>query len=327
MILILLFILLTHTISAQLYPIFDEKKIGYIDSTGNVIVPCEYDGEVVFYKFRIKNKQFINFTIPHWAKFNANSLTLKSDKFSSAHIGNIVRYALIDEKGEIIIDDSEDKIYGLSDGLAVYIQYLRTFEKVYDSSFTYIDVATKEVKDKKYDFAMSFNDGLALVLENDKYYFINTDFEKAFELEINDARGFSEGLAAVKIDTLWGFIDINGNWKIKPKYRLANSFNSGKAKVLVRNNFEHIDKEEKIIEEEFEYSEGLAAVEQNGKYVFVDKNGNIAINDRFDYATNFENGLAKVWRENELYYINKSGEKIYPILNPTLYKKLLKGVK
>jgi len=64
-------------------------------------------------------------------------------------------------------------------------------------------------------------------------------------------------------------------------------------------------------------------MEHNGKYVFVDANKNIVINERFDYAVNFENGLAKVWTDNELYYINKKGKKIHAILKQTLYKKIL----
>lgn len=327
LIIFLFFILLIYPSKAQLYPIFEEKNIGYVDSTGNIVIPCKYDAEVVFYKFNIKNKYFIDFTIPHWAYFKNNSVTLKTDKFSSSNAGNIVRYSLFDDKGNPIISDSEDKIYGLSEGFAVCIHYLKTFQKVYDSSYSYIDIESKK-KHFKYEFATSFNDGFALVIENDEYYFINKNFEKVFkELKIKDAKNFLEDLAAVKVDTLWGFIDKNGNWAIEPKFKLANTFNNGKAKVLLRNNFDYIDKNGKILEEELNFSEGLAIIEQNGKYVFVDKNNNIAIEDKFDYASNFENGLAKVWQKNELYYINQKGEKIHSILKPTLYEKLLKNIK
>ena len=321
---ILFFILITYIAKAQFYPIFDNKNIGYIDSLGNIVVPCEYDAEVVFYKFSVKNKQFVNFTIPHWAHFNNNSLTLKTNQFNAQHIGNIIRYSLLDNKGNEIIKNNENKVYGLADGLAVNITYQKTFQKIFDSSYTYIDIETMEIKDKKYDFATSFYNGLALVLESDKYYFINKNFEQVFkELVIEDAKGFSDGLAAVKLDTLWGFIDKYGDWKIKPKYKVANSFNNGKAKVMIGTTFEYIDKDGKIIDEELNYSDGLAVMEHNGKYVFVDANKNIVINERFDYAVNFENGLAKVWTDNELYYINKKGKKIHAILKQTLYKKIL----
>jgi hypothetical protein len=310
--------------NAQLSPIFNDKKnIGYIDSMGAVIIPCEYDGEAKFYKFQIKNKNLIGFTLPHWAYFKNNSVTLKSDKFSLKHLGNIIRYSLVDDKGNKIIDNSENKIYGLSDGLAVCIYYLKTFQNIYDSFYTYIDIEKNEMLDKKYGFASSFNNEFALVIENGEYHYINKNFENTFGLnKIDDAKNFSEGLAAVKIDTLWGYINTEGNWQIKPKYKSANNFNNGIAKVLLENTFEYINSGEKIINEIMEYSEGLAIIEKNGKYVFADKSNNIVIDDRFDYATNFENGLAKVWKNNELYYINKNGEKVYSILDKAQYKKI-----
>jgi hypothetical protein len=75
------------------------------------------------------------------------------------------------------------------------------------------------------------------------------------------------------------------------------------------------------------YSEGLACIDYNGKYGYIDKKGKISITPRFDYAGGFSNGLAVVgigsWHtdDKEEYtgdsfflgkygYINKKGEMV-----------------
>lgn len=56
---------------------------------------------------------------------------------------------------------------------------------------------------------------------------IPAQFERAFE--------FSEGLAAVRIDGLFGYIDRSGSMVIKPEFDLAGPFYSGLAEVLVED--------------------------------------------------------------------------------------------
>ena len=65
----------------------------------------------------------------------------------------------------------------------------------------------------------------------------------------------------------------------------------------------------------FDFSEGLAAVEIDGKYGFIDKTGKIVINPQFDWAFNFSEGLAAVEIDGKYGYINKAGTVvIYPSL-------------
>jgi len=57
----------------------------------------------------------------------------------------------------------------------------------------------------------------------------------------DDARTFSEGLAAVRKDGKWGYIDVNGNTVIDFKYDVAHSFSEGKAIVGIRETWEYGD--------------------------------------------------------------------------------------
>ena len=67
------------------------------------------------------------------------------------------------------------------------------------------------------------------------------------------ARSFSEGMAAVKIDGLWGFIDTDGSMRIPAQYDWAGCF-----------------------------SEGLAAVSQNSLWGFIDSSGELVIPFQFE---------------------------------------------
>lgn len=55
------------------------------------------------------------------------------------------------------------------------------------------------------------------------------------------------------------------------------------------------------------YHEGLATVEINGKYGYVDFNDNVVISAKFDFAYDFENGKARVIMGKKVYFIDRNG--------------------
>ena len=65
------------------------------------------------------------------------------------------------------------------------------------------------------------------------------------------------------------------------------------------NKYGYIDKNGKVVVDfkyDFasEFSEGLARVKKGEKYGFIDKNGNVVIDFIYDDADNFSDGLARV---------------------------------
>lgn len=159
-------------------------------------------------------------------------------------------------------------------------------------------------------------------------------------MQFVEARGFSEGLAAVRIDphtsdagALWGYINKKGELVIPPMFYSALNFSEGVAHVKVGrfgqvNPAGFIDKTGKfIVEPQFmlagEFSEGLAPVEFGGKYEefgerlrrhipgkwgYIDKTGKIMIPAQFNSAEKFSEGLARVRVEDKYGYINKAGQ-------------------
>ncbi len=81
---------------------------------------------------------------------------------------------------------------------------------------------------------------------------------------------FSEGLAAVRIDGLFGYIDTSGAVVIAPRFDLAGPFTAGFAEVLVGNHTGVIDRNGKIaLQPEFARSvplSGSIVLAQKGQY-------------------------------------------------------------
>ena len=97
-------------------------------------------------------------------------------------------------------------------------------------------------------------------------------------------------LAPAKLDNLWGYINTNGEFVIKPQFIDANVFNNGLAKVQV------IRKD----------SNGL----ENKLWGFIDKTGKFVVEPKYYDAADFYEGFAAVYNE-QFYYINKSGKIIF----------------
>jgi predicted DNA-binding WGR domain protein len=79
----------------------------------------------------------------------------------------------------------------------------------------------------------------------------------------SDVESFYEGMAAVKINRKWGYINKKGQLIIKP-----------------------------VFDRTWRFSDGLAAVVSKGKHGYINKAGKIVIKPVFKEAYPFSNGLA-----------------------------------
>jgi hypothetical protein len=67
--------------------------------------------------------------------------------------------------------------------------------------------------------------------KSEKWGFVDSSGNEAISFIYDDARSFSEGLAAVKKDGKYGFIDKDGKEAVPCIYDYAESFIEGLAKV------------------------------------------------------------------------------------------------
>jgi hypothetical protein len=135
---------------------------------------------------------------------------------------------------------------------------------------------------------------------NNSYEYIDTNSKKVIsKFSYDQAAPFSEGLARVSRNGLYGFINLNGDEVIACKYINANNFSEGLASVSVGD---------------LKVTTFMISAE-NEKYGAIDKSGNIVLPFDFGLIGSFKNKLARARDINsgKWGWINKEGSwKIMP---------------
>lgn len=172
---------------------------------------------------------------------------------------------------------------------------------------------------KRYDYVGLFQDGLALVKLNGKYGFIDKTGIEVIPLKYDDAISFQNGLAHVRLNGKHGFINKTAQVIIPFIYTNAESFSEDLAKVAKNGKWGFIDKLGQeiipfIYEDGNSFSEGLALVELNGKHGFINKSGNEVIPFIYQLAYSFSQGLARVLKNNKWGVIDKRGQEVIPFI-------------
>jgi len=85
----------------------------------------------------------------------------------------------------------------------------------------------------RFEGVRPFYEGLAAVRRDDKWGFIDTSGNITIPITFQNAFDFSEGLASVSIDYMWGFIDRSGNVAVPLEFNFVSSFSEGLAFVMV----------------------------------------------------------------------------------------------
>ncbi len=175
------------------------KKYGYINPQGEVIIPFEYD----------------------WA-----------DGFQegAARVSKGKKFGAIGKDGQIIIPIEYDWIGRFKEGVA------RVF---FDNKVGYVNAQNQFVIGANFDYGSDFEEGFAVVSRQGKWGFIDKQGLEVVPLQFESLLNFHEGLAAAKMDNRWGFINQQGKWEIPPQFIDAHSFIDGRAIVRQNGrNFE-----------------------------------------------------------------------------------------
>lgn len=164
-------------------------------------------------------------------------------------------------------------------------------------------IERKETEDKK---ERHFCDGLALVKIDGKYGFMDRSGKLVAPPKFDNADDFSGGRALVRINGKFGFIDTSGNFVVKPKFYWVGEFNENRALVILT----HCDKYD-IQRAPFSslpagYDSDYSDISQDMKG-YVDQSGTLIIKPRFEDAKNFYEGRALVKTDGKWGFIDTSG--------------------
>jgi WG containing repeat len=285
-----------------LFVIIVNDKRGYIDRNGRIVIEPQFDGATSF----------------------SEGLAV----IATSENGYAEGY--IDSTGVIVIRPQFDKATEFSEGLALVgfdqsKKEIKIGNKTYITRSShpsyrwgYIDRTGQYVASPFYPNALGFSEGLAAVcLPEGKWGYIDKSGRIAIKPQFQSASSFSEGLACIMLNDKYGFIDRTGKVVIDPQFTSPGSFSEGLAPVRMGGKalnpgfnmiigplggrYVYIDKKgkERItlgteVEAVAPFSEGLAAVELEGYWGFIDKTGKMVIAPNFGGQPVFSEGLASV---------------------------------
>lgn len=326
-----------------LIPFMTEEKWGYINNKGKIVIKPQFDEADKFSeglaRVQIGLKSgFIDST----GKFVIEPIYTFAFGFSEglAPVGKDMnsQWGYIDRTGKIIIEPQFEHARRFSNGLA-HVSVILS-KKPFDWRSGFIDKKGNFAINPKFAYSEDFKEGFAIIAEDNKANETTSAYfnKKAFIDSkgnlvtpfFENAEDFSEGVAAVKIENRWGFIDKTGNIVIAPQFDfILREFSEGIAFVNCDNDkVGAIDKTgrmitECIFDEAWGFSEGLSAVQLDGKFGFINTRGNFVIKPQFDYVQPFYNGLAevKIKKDGWIFagFIDHKGKFVF---KPVKYEKI-----
>lgn len=242
---------------------------------------------------------------------------------------------------------------------ASYEKFPNGFIKVknYKGQIGLINSKGKEIAEPVYDSLAAVADTLDLfyIKKGKNIGLIDGDgvFVFSFKDDVTEIQPFENGHAAFKKKGLYGFIDLNGNVRVAPKYPKYQNFSDGYAAVVLLGKWGFVDKNENIaVQPHYPqvrpmrkgvarvstgpnkwkfidstgkdvngnvYNEiavcgkGRYKVFKNGKAGLAEINGRELIVPRYDKLLDYENGIIEVKKDGKAGFIDEAGNFTIPL--------------
>ena len=342
LILLLVFasIALAQDKEVYLFPVTQNKKCGYIDKTGKIIIPLQFEDTCYDFSEGLASvglngkRGFIDETgrIVIEPQFDLWSAAGFSEGLAAISIDRKKGY--VDKSGKVtmLTEFSFDffSVENFSEGLAVvrHDSYGGPVKNIPHDEVGYINKEFELVIPMKFKYASPFSDGRAYVTDtDDTSYYIDRTGQKIDYPPSGRWFLFVEGLATTELNGKDGYMNLKGEVVINRRFDEAKRFSHGMAAVRIKNEWGFIDKTGRIvIRPQFDEVEdfgpdGIAAVgravkDDVYKYGFINRKGQIVIGFKFDSAGSFWGGLGEIGirepKGNDKWgYVDASGKIIW----------------
>jgi len=330
-----------------------DGKLGFIDKKGNEPIPFVFDGLYQFENGLARAKKG-----DKWGYINRKGeevIAIKYDKIAKIkdrHAGVILnrKFGFVSASGKEVLEPKYDEIRFFDDGL---------IGARLNGFYGYADTLGKAVIPFKFEEIGRFYEGICYVMKDYKYGFYKSDGKALTRLwyqnisyaaskhdepyyQVDREYFFYEGMAMVRRNGKYGYIDKTGKEVVKPQFDFAYPFSEGLAKVEKNGKYGFIDTKGRqvvdFIYKDFEiqikeidptnpdepkfrngfydatgfFNQGMAVVSKGAKMGVIDQEGNIIVPIKYDFVNQPSDGLVLV-RQNWRYgYVDLNGKEVIP---------------
>jgi WG containing repeat len=295
----------------------DESDFVLIDSVGKIVLNNRYQSDPFFSVNHAVVKKGLEYIIVNRnGKEIIPAIELDGDHFYQglSRVKQNGKYGFIDTNGIIIIPVIYDSsAYRFSEGLISLQQA---------NKWGVFDTQNKGIVYFKYDRIEECRESRIAVLDFERGWgFIDKNGNEIIPPQYQYVSSFYEGIAYFEKDDKIGFMDSLGKIIVPPKYIYGGYFEEGRATIGDENHQGIIDKTGKVLIWTSKYSdidyfsEGLAIVSdrKDEKDGYINLSGELVIPLKFDFAGDFQEGLAVVELQGKNGFINKEGKIVIPI--------------
>ena len=152
----------------------------------------------------------------------------------------------------------------------------------------------------QFDNAFPFSEGLAVVVKDGRWGYLDKTGRLAIPPRFDSAKAFSEGLGRVLFNEKWGYVNYRGKLAIPHRFAGLTIFRKGSRQWKWMGNMVSSTSPARLSSPRQyhlarQFSEGLAVVYPDRDVCgFIDRLGKMVIPPHFPYAGNFKEGLAPV---------------------------------
>ena len=223
---------------------------GYIDTSGQVIVPPQY----TFVKDFINNVGIVECS-GKWGMVNQNAKVVIPCNYD----------------GVQFLENTNNTI------VRVYIK---------EPKYGLIDTLGQLAVSAIYDEIGSFNEGRLAVKRNGMWGFVDHNGFEIIPCRFREVQNFSEGMAAARLGSGWGFIDNQGDVEIDFTYKKAGNFRHQISWVQTDKGCGYLDKEGDFVipprfDKAFDFQWGVARVVQDGDFGLINLSGAYVMRPRY----------------------------------------------
>ena len=256
-------------------------KYGFVDKNGVLVLSPQFDDASDFQagmaSVKKSNKWGSVDEKGNFTDFNVDDMQAFQDGLAPVKKND--KWGLANTKGDLVLNPEFNTLSFLNKNLI----------KVTNKSSYYgiIDRNGKAIVDSAYQDISPLGEGYLLIKNSDVYGIADSKGTVIFSPQFDWIYNVQEGKAIVNKDNKYGFVDISTK------------------KLTLKSDFDMI----------YSFDEGLARVKKGDKYGFINDLGNTVVSLDYDDASDFNEGVAAIMKNDGSSYETNSSKKHWGFIN------------